>query len=199
MTLILALEAEPGVLTGLADVDADVAVVGDLDAAIRHLATDPPPEATVPTDAPAADGPDGGSADEGLGDALLVADLTPDAEVPGPGQAGAAGRFEAELVGGVLCVDMDVAGLDEPVSGAHVHDGAAGTAGPVLVDLGPPGEAIGGEARWRDACTEVSDEVIERLAASPDQHHVNVHTAAFPAGAVRGQLAVASIFDRTLE
>lgn len=155
-------------------------------------------ETTVPADDPAGDG-DAGSADEGLGDALLVADLSPDAEVPGPGDAEAAGRFEAELVDGVLCIDMDVAGLSGAVSGAHIHDGAAGSAGPVLVDLGPPGEAIGTEARWRDACTDVTDDVIERLASAPDQHYVNVHTGAHPDGAVRGQLAVASVFDRTLE
>ncbi|HEX4902646.1 MAG TPA: CHRD domain-containing protein [Acidimicrobiales bacterium] len=154
---------------------------------------------TDAADAPAGDGPDAGSADEGLGDVLLVADLTPDAEVPGPGDPEAAGRFEAELVEGVLCVDVDVAGLSAEVTGAHIHDGATGAAGPVLVDLGAPGETIGGEARWRDACTEVSDEVIERLAGAPDQHYVNVHTGAHPDGAVRGQLLVASVFDRTLE
>ncbi|HSK24295.1 MAG TPA: ATP-binding protein [Egicoccus sp.] len=44
MTRILALEAEPGALTGLADADADVAVVADLDDAIRHLGSDPPPD-----------------------------------------------------------------------------------------------------------------------------------------------------------
>jgi len=157
------------------------------------------PGTTVPTDSPAGDGPGDAGEDEGLGDALLVADLTPGAEVPGPGEAEGAGRFEAELVDGVLCVDMDVAGLTAEVTGAHIHDGAAGSAGPVLVDVGAPGEAIGGEARWRDACTDVSDDVIERLAGAPDQHYVNVHTAGFPDGAVRGQLAVASVFDRTLE
>jgi len=123
----------------------------------------------------------------------------PGAEVPGPGQAEGAGRFEAELVDGVLCVAMDVAGLPAGVTGAHVHDGAAGSAGPVLVDVGAPGRSIGGEARWRDACSGVSDAVIERLAGAPDQHDANVHTAGFPDGAVRGQLAVASVSDRTLE
>lgn len=44
MTRILALEADPGPLTGLADVDAEITVVADLDAAVRHLAADPPPE-----------------------------------------------------------------------------------------------------------------------------------------------------------
>lgn len=157
------------------------------------------PATTVPTDAPAGDAPGDGGADEGLGDVLLIANLSPGAEVPGPGDTDAAGRFEAELVDGRLCVDMDVAGLSAAVTGAHVHDGAAGTSGAVLVDVGAPGEALGGEALWRDACTDVSDDVIERLAAAPDQHYVNVHTGAFPDGAVRGQLAVASVFDRTLE
>lgn len=161
-------------------------------------ATSEAPATTVATDAPAGDGPAGAGDDEGLGDALLVADLTPEGQVPGPGAAGASGRFEGELVDGVLCVDLEARGLDGAATGAHVHEGAPGAPGGVLVDLGAPSED-GADARWRDACTEVPDEAIERLATSPDSHYVDVHTAGHPDGALRGQLAVASIFDRTLD
>jgi len=147
----------------------------------------------------AGEAADGGDEDEGFGDALLIADLAPGEEVPGPGDDGASGRFEGELVDGVLCVDLDVRDLDAAIVGAHVHEGPAGTAGPVLVDLGEPTEVAGGSARWRDACIEVADEVIERLAAAPGDHYVNVHTSAHPDGAVRGQLVVGSVFDRALD
>lgn len=158
------------------------------------------PDTTIPEDAPAGDAPGDGSADdEGLGDALLVSDLSAAAEIPGPGDEGATGRFEAELHEGVLCVDMVVSGLGADVVGAHLHDGAAGTAGPVVVDIGGPTAIGGDEDRWDDACTEVGDDVIARLAEAPDAVYVNVHTGDHADGAARGQLAVASVFDRTLD
>lgn len=156
------------------------------------------PDTTVPTDSPAGDAPDGAEDDEGLGDALLVADLDGASEVPGPGDPAATGRFEAELHDGVLCVDMSVEGLGAPVTGAHLHEGATGEAGGVLVDIGVPASAAADPARWVDACTEVDDDVIDRIGESPERVYVNVHTDAHPDGAVRGQLAVASVFDRTL-
>jgi len=155
-------------------------------------------DSTVPTDAPAGERPDGTGSDDGMGDALLVADLRPDEEVPGPGAAGAAGRFEGELVEGVLCLDMVVRNVGDLVIGAHVHGGAAGESGPVLVDLGDPTTLDPSDSTWTDVCTEVPDDVIERIAAAPEQHYVNVHAVSFPDGAVRGQLSVASVFDRTL-
>lgn len=158
------------------------------------------PETTVPTDAPAGDAPgEGAEDDEGLGDALLVSDLDGGSEVPGPGDPAATGRFEAELHDGVLCLDMDVSGLGAAVTGAHLHDGAAGEAGPVIVDLGEATNVGGDPVQWVDACTEVSDDVIARIAEAPERVYVNVHTTAHPDGAARGQLAVASVFDRTLD
>lgn len=158
------------------------------------------PETTVPTDSPAGDAPDDGAEDdEGLGDALLVSDLASGSEVPGPGDPAAAGRFEAELHEGVLCVDMVVSGLGAAVTGAHLHDGAAGEAGPVIVDIGDPGSTAGDAVQWVDACTEVADDVIARIAEASERVYVNVHTTSHPDGAVRGQLAVASVFDRTLD
>lgn len=158
------------------------------------------PATTIPTDAPAGEAPgDGAEDDEGLGDALLVSDLDGTAEVPGPGHPEATGRFEAELHEGVLCVDMVVSGLAAPVTGAHLHDGPAGETGPVIVDIGSPTSPDGDPVRWDDACTEVADDVIERLAGTPERVYVNVHTSPHPDGAVRGQLAAASVFDRTLD
>jgi hypothetical protein len=159
---------------------------------------EPAAPTTVDTGAPAGDAPGAGAADEGLGDALLVADLDPGAEVPGPEVDGAEGRFESELVDGVLCVDAVVTGLQSAVVGAHVHDGEAGENGPVVIDVGVPSLIDGGVATWSDVCIEVDDTVIEALAAAPERHYVNVHTEQARDGAVRGQLAVASIFDRSL-
>lgn len=43
------------------------------------------------------------------------------------------------------------------------------------------------------------DDVIEDLTAAPELAYVDVHSSSFPDGAVRGQLGVISIFDRTLD
>src|SRR3546814_3882549 len=77
---------------------------------------------------------------------------------------------------------MVVSGLGSDVVGAHLHDGAAGTAGPVVVDIGGPTAVGDDEDRWDDACTEVGDDVIARLAEAPDAVYVNVHTGDHPDG-----------------
>ncbi|MCO8125780.1 CHRD domain-containing protein [Acidimicrobiia bacterium EGI L10123] len=157
------------------------------------------PDTTVPMDAPAGDAPDGADGGDGLGDAVLASDLDGRGPVPGPGDTAATGRFEAELVDGTLCVDLVASGLDAAVTEAHLHGGPEGEEGPVLVDLGPPSTSDGGGTTWTDVCTGVDDDVIDDLAAAPELAYVDVHTASFPDGAIRGQLGVISIFDRTLD
>lgn len=172
----------------------------DADGSTEATTDDTAPETTVPADAPAADGPGGDAGEgDGLGDAVLASDLDGSAPVPGPGDPTGTGRFEAELVDGTLCVDMRVTDLDASVTEAHLHSGRDGQEGPVLVDLGPPTSTDDGAGTWVDVCTGVDDDVIEDLAAAPELAYVDVHSATFPDGAVRGQLGVIAIFDRTLD
>lgn len=164
-------------------------------------ATDDEPGTTVPTDDPAGEVPDGAaSQDEGRDEPLvLVAELTAGAAVPPPGDEGASGRVEIQTEGDdTLCVDMVVSGLDSAVSAAHVHEGAAGTSGGVVVGIGVPTTTDGGTDTWQDVCVGVDPAVIERIESDPGGHYANVHTAAHPESAVRGQLQQASIFDLML-
>ncbi|WHT16201.1 CHRD domain-containing protein [Crossiella sp. CA-258035] len=116
-----------------------------------------------------------------LGGSYRSARLTGAAEVPGPGDPD--GRGTARVVVGYdeVCVSLAVTRIGTPTA-AHVHRGAAGTAGPVALELRTPGN---GRSR---TCTDVDPDLARELRRSPSQFYVNVHNAEYPAGAVRGQL-----------
>jgi hypothetical protein len=83
---------------------------------------------------------------------------------------------------GELCYDLAVAGID-PATAAHVHEGVEGEVGPPVVTLGVP-DASGAAT----GCLNLSKELLQRLLHEPSGFYVNVHSAEFPQGAVRGQL-----------
>jgi hypothetical protein len=70
-----------------------------------------------------------------------------------------------------------------PAIGAHVHLGAAGENGPVVVPLTPP-DASGVSSE----CAEVSRELAKAIMKNPENYYVNVHTSDFSDEALRGQL-----------
>ena len=75
------------------------------------------------------------------------------------------------------------------VTAAHVHDGAAGTDGPALIDLlGGTNVAVSGDDITGDAA--FTGRTFARLLAFAEHFYVNVHTTAAPAGVARGQLAI---------
>ena len=121
-------------------------------------------------------------ADHGF--AALSAVLTGAEEVPGPGDPdgiGAAGLL-INTNRGRICWAVAVKNI-EPAVVQHIHVGAAGVAGPVVVLLDPP--ATNG---FSANCTRVDPALAKAIAANPAGYYVNVHNAPFPAGAVRGQL-----------
>ena len=65
----------------------------------------------------------------------------------------------------------------------HIHRGATGVAGPVVVPLATP--AADGTAR---GCAPAARPLVAAMLASPATYYLNVHTAEFQAGAIRGQL-----------
>jgi hypothetical protein len=83
---------------------------------------------------------------------------------------------------GEICYELTVSGI-APATAAHIHVGAVDNAGPVVVPLTPPTSGSSSD------CASVNAELIKAIRQHPENYYVNVHNAAFPAGAVRGQLA----------
>lgn len=114
----------------------------------------------------------------------LSTTLTGAQERPGPGDPDGIGSAELRLNHGqgTICYTLTASGIAAPVA-AHIHAAPAGVPGPVVVPLVPPS---GGAS---SACTPVDPELIKAIIQHPEEYYVNVHTADFPAGAIRGQLS----------
>ncbi len=81
-----------------------------------------------------------------------------------------------------VCWDLNNLANLAPITGAHVHRGAAGTDGPIVLPLKQATE--GG---WR-GCSSDTTWVRAAFAEGISNYYVNVHTAEYPKGAIRGQL-----------
>jgi hypothetical protein len=112
-----------------------------------------------------------------------TAKLTGAAEVPGPGDPKGSGTIQVTLNPdkGELCYELSVENIQE-ASAAHIHEGAMGQEGPVKVGLDAPKTGSAKGCKGADAA------VIKAMMQNPANYYVNVHNAAFPKGAVRGQL-----------
>jgi hypothetical protein len=91
------------------------------------------------------------------------------------------GTFTGTITGGKLKFTLKFSHLTGAATAAHIHMGAKGVSGPVVVPLcGPCKTTVTGTA-------SVSAAVLS--AIKKGKAYVNVHTAKYPAGEIRGQLA----------
>lgn len=92
----------------------------------------------------------------------------------------ASGDFTAEMdfKTGQMCYMLEVSGLDT-VTAAHIHQARKGANGPPVVTL---------ELASEDKCIAVDVELMKDIMKNERDYYVNVHTEAFPDGAIRGQL-----------
>ena len=67
------------------------------------------------------------------------------------------------------------------VNASHIHKAAKGKSGPVVV-------AFFTGALKMKGCVKASKAVITAIEKKPTAYYVNIHTAKYPAGAIRGQL-----------
>lgn len=123
----------------------------------------------------------------GKGGKALVAKLSGANEVPAANSADrghAVVRLNAKTL--KVCWSFSalkltaLGGAATAPTAAHIHTGAAGATGGVVVALG--------DSFARRGCTTATKEQIEAILASPRSYYVNVHNASYPGGAVRGQL-----------
>jgi hypothetical protein len=116
----------------------------------------------------------------------LWAYMTGAQEVPGPGDPDGKGGARITLLPGygTICFAIRVKDITLPATAAHIHAGARGIAGPVVVALDAP--AANGRAKG--CVTGVDPDLIRDIGTNPRSYYVNVHTSEFPDGAIRGQL-----------
>lgn len=119
-------------------------------------------------------------------------EIGPNGEV-GVGDPDGRGKFAFVAFDSKLCYVLTARKID-PAAAAHIHAGAKGVNGGIVVGLTAPTEGFSFDCI--DAVpdtTENTPEVLtqselDTIIADPAGFYANVHNATFPAGAIRGQL-----------
>jgi hypothetical protein len=100
---------------------------------------------------------------------------TPKGDPNGKGTA----KIKIEQSKGEVCFTLTWSGIGTPVA-AHIHKGKKGVAGPVVIPLFAKAKHNG--------CVKASKSLLGKINKSPSSYYVNIHTQAFPGGAIRAQL-----------
>ena len=108
-------------------------------------------------------------------------------EVPGPGDSDgvAYAEFVLDDETNELCYSVAAFAVSLPATAMHIHEGAAGVAGDIVVALD---ETIADANFEEGRCQTIDPTVTDAIAAEPSAYYLNIHTSDFPDGAVRGQL-----------
>jgi hypothetical protein len=128
----------------------------------------------------------------------LTARLAGAQEVPpADPDGGAKARVNINVDAGEVCFEIkDIKDTGTPNRG-HIHQGAAGVNGPIVVPFFElrPADAPATDPR-HDAlesgrladCVPGDPAILADIVAHPDNYYVNVHNTRFPGGALRCQL-----------
>ncbi len=122
---------------------------------------------------------------------LFTISLTGSQETPSNASGAAAGGIAIfDSVADTINVSVFFAGLAAPATASHIHDGAPGVPGPVIVSFVPftPaatfGSIVGGPLAFPVA------DIPDLLAGNT---YFNIHDSVFPGGEIRGQLIPALV------
>jgi hypothetical protein len=181
---------------------AVVAVVAAAMAAPAALAQDDYSTTQVEYGQDVYGGTEGGTEESGAGGSggqsggawtKFTAKLSGDNEVGG-GDPDGSGTAAVKTRGTEVCYDLKWSGVD--VTMAHIHKGAAGTNGGVVVNFFANESPL--DASSKSGCVTAKAAVVEGLAANPANYYVNLHSPEFPKGAIRGQTTLVSGDDDQL-
>jgi hypothetical protein len=124
---------------------------------------------------------------------VMHASLAGGSEVPGPGDADGSGiaKIRINMKRQSVCFLLVVKDMALPATAAHIHAGATGVAGDIVVTLGTPTEVGSSGFGLATGCArDQARSLLRGISSRPGDYYVNVHNAEFPGGAVRGQLEV---------
>jgi hypothetical protein len=118
----------------------------------------------------------------------LVASLDGN-NIPSDGDPGGSGSFSVALDPALsqACFELDVTLTDlagDPPTAVDIHDSTTGDPSDVVLAL-----AVGVDgAGHASGCVAASAPLVSAMLAAPNNYYVDVHTAGYPGGAVRGWL-----------
>ena len=122
---------------------------------------------------------------------LLGANEVPPADPDGVGAAAITFSITNPLdtvAGADVCWDLSYSNITGTPTAAHIHRGAAGATGPIVVlPLDTSFPNLG--ATSATGCSPIPGTLATEIVTTPSNFYVNVHTSDFGTGAIRGQLA----------
>ncbi|MCB2087799.1 MAG: CHRD domain-containing protein [Sphingomonadaceae bacterium] len=104
------------------------------------------------------------------------------ANVPGGGDEDGFADFALKLdpEAGEACYTLSVGDFD--MTAAHIHEGKDGETGDVVFPVEETGEDD-------EKCFALDAVTIRKIGKKPANYYLNVHSAEFPNGGIRGQLS----------
>jgi hypothetical protein len=108
--------------------------------------------------------------------------MTGPQEVP-KGSPTGKGTFRYQLVPstGQVCFSLTWSKIGTALA-SHIHKAAKGKSGPIVIPLSNTTPVA------HSGCRTASKSLIKDIQKHPSRYYVNVHTAKYPSGAIRGQL-----------
>jgi hypothetical protein len=110
--------------------------------------------------------------------------LSGDQEGPAPGDPNASGHASVTLrpATSEICIDLSVDKTDQIVA-VHLQEGPIHQQGPIVLPLP---DVVNNKA---SGCRKLETSRFSAVRGHPDSFFINVRTAKFPGGSIRGQLA----------
>lgn len=125
------------------------------------------------------------SADAALTTFVLNMSGAQEVGTPGDPDGVATGFMTLDSVANTVVWNFNYANIAAPTA-MHIHTGAAGANGPVLVNLGVA--TTGDPLSTLIGSTSTSPANIAAINLNPTNFYVNIHNAVIPSGAIRGQI-----------